>query len=133
MTAAREDKRSGQPQRQRPALRIVVIWLLTTAVIVALGAALRGVTAITEVKMFGGVGFMLNGNLLVGASKRGLLLRVGKDAQSQALAVPGARLMEMRGRAMEGYVYVDPPVASYAASLVAAAALAPHTQYRFVP
>jgi TfoX/Sxy family transcriptional regulator of competence genes len=61
--------------------------------------------------MFGGIGFMLNGNLLVGASKRGLLLRVGKDAQSQALAVPGTRLMEMRGRAMEGYVYVDPPVA----------------------
>jgi uncharacterized membrane protein YvlD (DUF360 family) len=43
MTAAREDKGSGQPQRQRPVLRIVVIWLLTTAVIVALGAALSGV------------------------------------------------------------------------------------------
>lgn len=61
--------------------------------------------------MFGGIGFMLNGNLLVGASKRGLLLRVGKDAQSQALARPGTRPMEMRGRTMEGYVYVDPPVA----------------------
>jgi uncharacterized membrane protein YvlD (DUF360 family) len=43
MTAAREDARSGQPQRQRPVLRIVVIWLLTTAVIVALGALLSGV------------------------------------------------------------------------------------------
>jgi hypothetical protein len=61
--------------------------------------------------MFGGVGFILNGNLLVGASKRGLLLRVGKDRQSQALAQPGTRQMEMRGRVMEGYVYVDPPVA----------------------
>jgi len=61
--------------------------------------------------MFGGIGFMLNGNLLVGASKRGLLLRVGKDGQSQALARPGTRRMEMRGRVMEGYVYVDPPVA----------------------
>ena len=61
--------------------------------------------------MFGGIGFMLNGNLLVGASKRGLLLRVGKDRQSQALAKPGTRQMEMRGRAMDGYVYVDPPVA----------------------
>lgn len=73
--------------------------------------ALRWVTAVTEVKMFGGVGFMLNGNLLVGASKRGLLLRVGKDRQSQALAKPGTRQMEMRGRVMGGYVYVDPPVA----------------------
>jgi uncharacterized membrane protein YvlD (DUF360 family) len=43
MTAARNDGRSGQPHRQRPVLRIVVIWLLTTAVIVALGAALSGI------------------------------------------------------------------------------------------
>ena len=60
--------------------------------------------------MFGGIGFMLNGNLLVGASKRGLLLRVGKDRQSQALAKPGTRQMEMRGRPMDGYIYLDPPI-----------------------
>jgi hypothetical protein len=77
----------------------------------AVHSALTGVKAVTEVKMFGGIGFMLNGNLLVGASKRGLLLRVGKERQSQALAKPGTRQMEMRGRLMEGYVYVDPPIA----------------------
>src|SRR5581483_5357843 len=33
----------------------------------------------TEVKMFGGIGFMLNGHLLAGASSRGLLLRVGEE------------------------------------------------------
>ena len=54
---------------------------------------------------------MLNGNLLVGASKRGLLLRVGKERQSQALGKPGTRQMEMRGRVMDGYIYVDPPIA----------------------
>ena len=43
MTAAHKDARSGQAHRQRPLLRIVVIWLLTTAVIVALGALLSGV------------------------------------------------------------------------------------------
>ena len=64
--------------------------------------------------MFGGTGFMLNGNLLVGASKRGLLLRVGKDRQSQALTKPGTRQMEMRGRPMDGYIYVDPPVELHA-------------------
>ncbi len=64
---------------------------------------------IHEVKMFGGIGFMLNGNLVAGASKRGLLLRVGKDRQEEALAQSGARPMIMRGRAMEGYVYIDPP------------------------
>lgn len=72
-------------------------------------AAVAGAGAIREVKMFGGVGFMLNGNFVAGASKRGLLVRVGKDRQREALARPGARPMEMRGRAMEGYVYVDPP------------------------
>jgi TfoX/Sxy family transcriptional regulator of competence genes len=54
-------------------------------------------------------GFMLNGNLVAGASRRGLLLRVGKDRQIDALAQPGARPMVMRGRTMEGYIYVDPP------------------------
>jgi TfoX/Sxy family transcriptional regulator of competence genes len=66
-------------------------------------------TDLREIKMFGGIGFMLNGNLLAGASKRGLLLRVGKDRQDEALARPGARPMVMRGRTMEGYVYIDPP------------------------
>jgi TfoX/Sxy family transcriptional regulator of competence genes len=66
----------------------------------------RGV--IREIKMFGGLGFMLNGNMVAAVSKRGLLLRIGKDSQSKALARPEARPMEMRGRRMEGYVYVDP-------------------------
>lgn len=61
-----------------------------------------------EVKMFGGIGFMLNGNFVAGTSSRGLLVRVGKDRQSKALAQAGARPMVMRGRTMEGYIYVDP-------------------------
>jgi TfoX/Sxy family transcriptional regulator of competence genes len=76
----------------------------------AVRSALSRVKGVTEIKMFGGIGFMLNGNLLVGASTRGLLLRVGKERQPQALAEPGTRPMKMRGRVMEGYVYVDPPI-----------------------
>lgn len=72
-------------------------------------AALGGTGAIREVKMFGGIGFMLNGNLLAAASGRGLLLRVGKDRQAEALGYSSARPMVMRGRTMEGYVYIDPP------------------------
>src|SRR5947207_9900150 len=72
-------------------------------------AALAGTSVIREVRMFGGIGFMLNGNLVAAASRRGLLLRVGKDRQAEALAQSGARPMVMRGRTMEGYVYVDPP------------------------
>jgi TfoX/Sxy family transcriptional regulator of competence genes len=72
-------------------------------------SALKGAGTIREVKMFGGIGFMLNGNFLVGASKRGLLVRVGKEGHQSALRRKGARTMEMRGQVMEGYVYVDPP------------------------
>jgi hypothetical protein len=71
-------------------------------------AALAGVPSLHEVKMFGGIGFMLNGNMLVAVSKRGLLARVGKDAEAEALSRPGTRTMEMRGRVMSGYVFVDP-------------------------
>lgn len=62
-----------------------------------------------EVKMFGGIGFMLNGNLLAGASSRGLLLRVGADRARGALAKPGTRPMVMHGRTMKDYIYVDHP------------------------
>jgi TfoX/Sxy family transcriptional regulator of competence genes len=81
----------------------------------AVRAALSGAGTIREVKMFGGIGFMLNGNLIAAASKRGLLVRVGKDRQHDALAQPGARPMEMRGRTMQGYIYIDPPALADAA------------------
>jgi len=77
---------------------------------VAVRGHLSGAGAMSEVRMFGGTGFMLNGNMVAAVSKRGLLLRVGKDRYRDALAWPGARPMEMRGRTMEGYVYIDPPV-----------------------
>lgn len=62
----------------------------------------------TEQKMFGGTCFLINGNMLVGTSKRGLLVRVGKAAHQAAVARPHARIMEMGGRSMEGYVHVAP-------------------------
>jgi hypothetical protein len=51
---------------------------------------------------------MLNGNMVAGTSKRGLLVRGGRDRQPDVLARPGAKPMEMGGRMMEGYVFVDP-------------------------
>ena len=71
--------------------------------------ALAGTGTVREVKMFGGLCFMLNGNMVAGTSKRGLLVRVGKDQQSDALARPGAKPMQMTRRPMEGYLFVDPP------------------------
>ena len=63
--------------------------------------------AVHEIKMFGGIGFMLNGNLLVAVSSRGLLARVGKEAEREALTRAGASPMIMRGRLMAGYIRVD--------------------------
>ena len=76
---------------------------------VSVRAVLAGEGAVREVKMFGGTGFMLNGNLVAMTSRRGLLVRVGKDRQADALAQPGAHQMVMKGRAMDGYIHVDPP------------------------
>lgn len=75
--------------------------------IARLRTALAGLP-VTELKMFGGMCFMLSGNMLVGTSKRGLLVRVGKDAHAAALALPHATTMEMGGRSMQGYVFVAP-------------------------
>jgi TfoX/Sxy family transcriptional regulator of competence genes len=65
-------------------------------------AVLAGAGAVREVRMFGGLCFMLDGNMGAGTSKRGLLVRVGKERQSEALARPGVKPMEMGGRMMEG-------------------------------
>ena len=72
-------------------------------------AVLAGTGSVREVRMFGGLCFMLNGNMVAGASKRGLFVRVGKDQHTRALARPDAKRMEMSGRPMEGYVFIDPP------------------------
>jgi TfoX/Sxy family transcriptional regulator of competence genes len=75
-------------------------------VLAAVRASLADTAAVKEIKMFGGIGFMLNGNLLVAASSRGLLARVGKEAESEALTRAGASPMVMRGRTMAGYIRV---------------------------
>ena len=69
-------------------------------------AALADASQIREVKMFGGIGFMLNGNMVAAASGRGLLVRVGEVGQTEALTRSGAQLMQMNGRSMKGYIRV---------------------------
>jgi TfoX/Sxy family transcriptional regulator of competence genes len=60
-----------------------------------------------EIRMFGGICFTLNGNMLIGTMKDGsLLVRVGEAAHAEALARPGASLMNFTGREMKGYVLV---------------------------
>lgn len=62
---------------------------------------------ISEVRMFGGLAFMLDGNLSVAVSSQGgVLLRLGPEAADAALKRPHARPMEMRGQPMRGWVRV---------------------------
>ena len=67
---------------------------------------------IAEKKMFGGICFLLNGNMIMGASWRHLMVRVGKEAHEATVQRPGVRPMEMKGRVFTGYVKVDPSVLS---------------------
>jgi hypothetical protein len=65
---------------------------------------------VTEKAMFGGIAFMLNGNMLVGPHKDGsMMARVGKELEAEALSRPHAREMDFTGRPMSGFVTVDPP------------------------
>lgn len=62
---------------------------------------------VTERKMFGGVAFMLGGNMCAGVVKGDLMVRVGPDAYADALAEPDAREMDFTGKPMKGLLYVD--------------------------
>ena len=59
-------------------------------------------------KMFGSTCFMINGNMLVCASKRGLMARVGKAQEAEALARPHAAPCRPAGRPMPGFVRIEP-------------------------
>jgi hypothetical protein len=64
---------------------------------------------LSEKKMFGGLAFMLNGNMCCGIVKEELMVRVGPDQYEAALARPHARRMDFTGRPMKGMVYVAEP------------------------
>ena len=70
--------------------------------------ALGKTKGLTELKMFGGVGFMVNGNMALGVSKEDLIVRVGPDGHAKALDQPGARAFDFGGRTMVGMLVVGP-------------------------
>jgi len=66
---------------------------------------------VVEKKMFGGLAFLIAGNLSVAASGQGgLLVRVDPEQTGALLDEPGAELMEMGGRSMNGWLRVQPDV-----------------------
>ena len=69
--------------------------------------ALAGRAGIKEQAMFGGYCWLLNGNMLCGVEVGRFMFRVGKDLEAEALSRPGARPMDITGKPMRGFVWVD--------------------------
>ncbi len=72
-------------------------------------SAFEGEANVTEKKMFGGVAFMVDGNMACGVTGDELMVRVGPDNHEDALSRPHARPMDFTGRPMRGMVYVARP------------------------
>jgi TfoX/Sxy family transcriptional regulator of competence genes len=77
----------------------------------ALADRIRDVLAsrpeVTERKMFGGIAFMLAGNMAVGVIGEDLMVRLDPDDAEKALGEPHARPMDFTGRPAKNMVYVD--------------------------
>lgn len=79
---------------------------------------LSGEKALTEKKMFGGLAFLLDGNMCCGVHGRELIVRLDPAETGTALAEPHTRIFDLSGRPMKGWILVE------AAGLAEASALA---------
>jgi TfoX/Sxy family transcriptional regulator of competence genes len=70
--------------------------------------ALARKRGVEEKKMFGGVGFLLDGNMLVGVWKDSLIVRLGPEEGDAALKEPHVSEFDITGRSMKGWVLVAP-------------------------
>lgn len=69
---------------------------------------LEGLQGLTEQSMFGGLAFLLNGNMCVGLVRESLMVRVGPAAYQATLRLAHARPMDFTGKPLTGFVYIDP-------------------------
>jgi hypothetical protein len=67
---------------------------------------LLGRPGLSEQKSFGGIGFLLNGNMACGVIKEDLIVRVGPDRHADLLTKPHARPFDFTGRPMKGWLTV---------------------------
>jgi hypothetical protein len=63
---------------------------------------------VSERKMFGGIGFMIAGNMAVGVIGEDLIVRLDPSDAEQALGEPGVREFDFTGRPMKGWLFVGP-------------------------
>ena len=63
---------------------------------------------VVEKKMFGGIGFLLHGNMLVGVWKDSLIVRLGPEKGEEALLEPHVKEFDITGKPMKNWVLVEP-------------------------
>jgi TfoX/Sxy family transcriptional regulator of competence genes len=64
--------------------------------------------ALSEKKMFGGIGYLVQGNMACGVNKDNLIVRVGTEGYVDALNRQGVRPFDMTGKPMSGWLLVNP-------------------------
>jgi len=65
-------------------------------------------TGLSEKKMFGGIAFLLNGNMCCGVNGETLIARLEPGATAQALSEPHTRTFDLTGRPLKGWILVEP-------------------------
>ncbi len=78
---------------------------------------LGGKRTLTEKEQFGGIGFLVRGNMACGVLKQSLLVRVGPDRHAEAMGMKGAGPFALTGRPSKGWVLVGPSGLKSEASL----------------
>ena len=69
---------------------------------------LAGVAGLDEKKMFGGVGFLVQGNMACGVHGNDLIVRIGPDRHAEALEQPHTKVFDLTGKPMAGWILVTP-------------------------
>lgn len=71
--------------------------------------ALAEEPGVSEKRMFGGIAFLINGNMAVGVVRDDLMVRVGPERYDRLLNEANAREMDFTGKPMKGFVFVSAP------------------------
>jgi TfoX/Sxy family transcriptional regulator of competence genes len=69
-------------------------------------SVVKGQRGLVEKKMFGGLAFLINGNMSVGVHKNELIVRLPPEETDSALKEPGARIFDITGRPMKGWLMI---------------------------
>ena len=69
---------------------------------------LKGTSGLTEKKMFGGVGFMVHGNMACGVNKQDMIVRLSDQDSEATLKKAHVRPFDMTGRPLKGWILIEP-------------------------